>query len=119
MAEQIYDVLDAAGAVINRIILEDAHAWSPPPGHTIRKTVPVVTVAPMAPFSKLAFLRRFTTAERIAIRAHDEPVTKDFLYLLDLAEEVDVRDQDTRAWVNYLETCGVLAPGRAAEILAA
>lgn len=68
--------------------------------------------------SKLAFLRRFTAEERIAIRASTDPVIVDFLHLLDLAQEVQLDDADTQAGVRYLESAGLLAAGRAEVILA-
>ena len=68
--------------------------------------------------SKLAFLRRFTAEERIAIRASTDPVIVDFLHLLDLAQEVRLNDADTQAGVRHLESVGLLAAGRAEAILA-
>jgi len=68
--------------------------------------------------TKLQFLRRFTTAERIAIRASTNPVIVDFMQLLDLAQDVRLDDPDTIQGVNYLEGLNLLAAGRAAEILA-
>lgn len=67
--------------------------------------------------SKLAFLRRFTAAERIAIRASPNPVVVDFMGLLDLADEVRTDDPDTSQGVQYLEVLGLLSPGRAVNIL--
>ncbi len=67
--------------------------------------------------TKLQFLRLFTTAERIAIRASADPVIVDFLQLLDLAQDVRLDDPDTVQGVHYLESEGLIAPGRAAEIL--
>ena len=70
-------------------------------------------------FSKLAYLRRFTQEERIAIRAAatQSPALADYLALLELAEEVDTRDADTITAVHLLEQLGLLAAGRALEIL--
>ena len=67
--------------------------------------------------TKLQFLRRFTTAERIAIRASTNPVIVDFMQLLDLAQDVRLDDQDTVAGVKYLESMTLIGNGRAAEIL--
>ncbi|MBP8282825.1 MAG: hypothetical protein KAX46_02760 [Chromatiaceae bacterium] len=69
------------------------------------------------PLTQLAFLRRFTAAERIAIRASTDAVVQDFLHLLGLAQDVRVDDADTVAGVNYLEQEALLATGRAAVIL--
>ena len=69
--------------------------------------------------SKLAYLRLFTQTERIAIRTAATGSAKltDYLELLNLADEVNTADPDTRAAVRMLEAVGLLAPGRAAEIL--
>lgn len=78
-----------------------------------------VSPATGAVFSKLAYLRRFTQEERIAIRtaATQSPALADYLALLELAEEIDTRDADTIAAVHLLEQLGLLADGRALEIL--
>ena len=70
--------------------------------------------------TKLAYLRRFTGAERIAIRtvAKTQSELEDYLALLELAEEISPDDPDTVAAVTMLEAIGLLAAGRAAEILA-
>ena len=70
--------------------------------------------------TKLAYLRRFTSQERVTIRAaaKTEPVLEDYMALLELSEEVNLDDPDTIAAVNMLEIAGLIAAGRAAEILA-
>jgi len=69
--------------------------------------------------TKLEYLRRFTQAERIAIRqaAAQNAVLDDYLKLLELAQEVNLSDPDAIAAVQMLEAYGLLAPGRAAEII--
>jgi hypothetical protein len=69
------------------------------------------------PLSPLTFARRLTREERLAVRGSDDPVVVDFLWLLDRATEVRLDDAETRAGVQYLEQIGLLAAGRAAEIL--
>jgi hypothetical protein len=70
-------------------------------------------------WTRLEYLRRFTGTERVTIRAAAaaSPVLADYLHLLDLAEEVRSDDPDTIAAVQMLEGAGLIAPGRAAEIL--
>ena len=70
--------------------------------------------------TKLEYLRRFTGTERVTIRqaAKTEPVLEDYLAMLELAEAIDTEDADTMAAVQMLEMVGLIAPGRAAEILA-
>ena len=75
---------------------------------------------PMRSLSKLDYLRRFTTEERVAVRtvAKTNAVLEDFMVLMDLASEINLDDPDTIAGVHMLEAVGLLAQGRASEILA-
>lgn len=82
-------------------------------------------VAPQArEISGVAYLRRFSQAERIAIRAAaiNSAVLDDYLKLLDttIAQGgiVNLDDPDTITAVNLLEQAGLIALGRAAEVLA-
>ena len=70
--------------------------------------------------SKLAYLRRFASEERVAIRAAAKvnPVLEDYMALLELSEEISLDDPDTVTAVQMLESAGLIATGRAAEILA-
>lgn len=70
-------------------------------------------------WTKLEYLRRFTQGERIAIRtaARASPELEDYLQLLELATEVRSDDPDIIAALTTLEAVGLIAPGRAAEIL--
>lgn len=77
-----------------------------------------VAVDPPPPvLTRLQMLRRFTRDERVAIRSSTDPVVQDFLSLLEAASEVDLGDTDTIAGVQYLEQQGLIAAGRAAEVL--
>jgi hypothetical protein len=69
--------------------------------------------------TKLEYLRLFTQEERIAIKtvAKSNVVLEDYLYMLELAQEISLDDPDTIAAVNMLEAAGLLAAGRAAEVL--
>lgn len=70
--------------------------------------------------TKLTFLRRFTQAERLAIRAAkaSDPIIEDADALMQLAEEIDVTDPDTVQYVGYLATKGYVDTSRVASILA-
>ena len=70
--------------------------------------------------TKLEYLRRFTPKERIAIRdaAEQIAVLADYLKLMELAQEINLDDPDTVAAVQMLEQSGLIAAGRAAEVLA-
>lgn len=69
--------------------------------------------------TKLQYMRRFTSEERVAIRqaAKVETVLEDYLSMLASAEDIDTTDVDTVAAVNMLEQSGLLSVGRAEEIL--
>ena len=69
--------------------------------------------------TKLEYLRRFTVGERVAIRAAAEQnaVLADYLQLMELAQDINTGDPDTIAAVTMLEQAGLIAAGRAQEIL--
>ncbi len=104
------DVADHCASVVGgtaRLLADNGAVEFPPPPPVPREMQ----------LTKLQFLRLFTTAERIAIRASSDPVIVDFMQLLDLAQDVRLDDPDTVQGVHYLESEGLIAPGRAAEIL--
>lgn len=70
--------------------------------------------------AKLTFFERFTREERLALRAaiSSHPVAADLFALLDLTEQIDLRNQDLIANVQDLEASGLLATGRAEALLA-
>lgn len=74
-------------------------------------------VSTVTPLTRLEFLNRFTTAERIAIRASNDPIVIDIMALLDAASFVDVTDQNTMMGVGYLAMSGIISNSRVAEIL--
>lgn len=77
------------------------------------------TPRPQHVLTKLEYLRRFTQEERIAIRAaaKQSAQLEDYLSMLELAQDVTLSDPDTQGAVQMLEHAGLIAPGRAAEIL--
>ena len=85
---------------------------------------PEVVVPVVREVSGISYLRRFTQAERIAIRgaASQSAVLDDYLKLLDATISqggmVNLDDEDTVAAVQMLEYVGLIATGRAVEILA-
>lgn len=70
--------------------------------------------------TKLEYLRRFTGQERVTIRtvAKTNPVLEDYLAMLEIAQDINLDDSDTIGAVSMLEGAGLIAMGRAAEILA-
>ena len=78
-----------------------------------------VTAPANRTLTKLEYLRRFTVDERVAIRAAaaQNPVLADYLQLMELAQEINTADADTISAVTMLEQSGLIAAGRAQEIL--
>lgn len=74
---------------------------------------------PLRTWDQTEFLRRLTQQERIAIRAlaRNNPVVEDYEALLKGTPRVRNDDPDVVGGLTMLEAAGVLAPGRAAEIL--
>ena len=70
-------------------------------------------------WTPLEFLRRFTQAERVAIRdaAKASTVIEDYLKILEITTEVRSDDPDVSASLSLLEQNGLIAAGRAQEVL--
>lgn len=79
-------------------------------------------VAPLVipPISKREFLKKFTPAEYAAIKtAANSNATLDWYWQqFLLAEFINMSDPDTMGGIQLLEAAGLIASGRAAEILA-
>ncbi|WP_156805027.1 hypothetical protein [Vreelandella jeotgali] len=77
---------------------------------------------PVTATTRLTFMRRFTDQERADIRAERDNGSNqdllDFWELLTLASSVRLTDPDIVEGVNMLETNGLIAKGRADEVLA-
>ena len=92
-------------------------------GRKFEAAAPVAAAAPPPPepvtvVSRLDFLRRFTRAERIALRAAEttDPVVADFLLMLTLAEDVDLTSPDVTEGLAYLEANAFVTAERGAAI---
>lgn len=70
------------------------------------------------PLSRAELTLRFTRDERIAMKASTDPIVQDFLDLLGAVETFDLNDAELGSTINHLEAAGIIATGRAAEILA-
>lgn len=88
----------------------DAGAFTPP--------APEPEAPP--PLSRLDFLRRFTAAQRIAIRAAaaTDPIIADAMALLDAADTVRLDNPDTVGLTGYLVAVGLITAADRAAILA-
>ena len=113
-----YELLNENNEGVNTIVLDDINDWPIPEGHTLRELPTPEASIIAVPLTQLAFLRRFTAPERIAIRASTDPIIQDFLQLVSLAQDILVTDPDTIMGVGYLAQQGYIAPDRVAEILA-
>lgn len=122
----IYIVTDkATGAEVYRYQADAPIEWSDMPFATHDHTEFVEVVEGVIQgvshriLTKLEYLRRFTTEERVTIREASKanPVLEDYLAMMELAEEIDTGDADTIAAVNMLERVGLIGAGRANEVL--
>lgn len=68
--------------------------------------------------TKLQFMNRFTTAERITVRSSTYPVVVDIMKMLDVAEYINTKDPLTVQAIGYLGAVGLLSASRVSEILA-
>lgn len=70
--------------------------------------------------TKRAFLERFTPEERVAVRtaAQSNIAIQDYLELVNVSDNIDLTYATTVAGVQQLEAAGLIAAGRAGEILA-
>jgi hypothetical protein len=77
------------------------------------------TPTPVTVLTKLEFMNRFTDLELVTLysAAKTSVPLEIWLEKFKLASEVDITDQRTIDGIAALETVGILAVGRAAEIL--
>jgi hypothetical protein len=112
----IYLIKDG-DTVINRVVADLEFVQTHYPGMTY-----VLEEEPPEPkiISKLAFRERFTTQEKVAIytAAETNILIKVWLDDLNSAEYVTLDHPPLVEGVNYLEQEGIIAEGRAGEILA-
>lgn len=128
----IYEILDAHGNIENAIVADERFMQEHYPKGSYRLVQPVDAAPATADrrITKLAFRNRFTKAEKtgIELAALDDPTApiaqrqqaaalRADLKDQDQATFIDVDDQDTRTGVLTLEAVGLIAAGRAVEIL--
>lgn len=82
--------------------------------------IPEEVVVPKTTLTKLEYMDRFTDAELAAIYAAAKTSVEVEIWLgrFKLSSKINLTDERTIAGVNALETAGLIATGRAAEILA-
>ena len=127
----IYQILDAQGNIENTIVADAEFMQAHYPDGHYRLVPDVPTPAPEdRRITKLAFRNRFTKAEKAGIEfaALDDPTAptaqrqQAAALRADLKDQeqatyVDLDDEDSRAGVLTLEAVGLIAAGRAVEIL--
>jgi len=127
----IYEILDAQGNVENTIVADEQflQANYPKGNYRLVPDVPTPATADRR-ITKLAFRNRFTKAEKAGIEfaAMDDPTApiaqrqQAAALRADLKDQeqatfIDLDDEDTRTGVLTLEAVGLIAAGRAVEIL--
>ena len=119
------EILDAEGNVTNVIVADEAFAQQQHPGAwRVAAAQPVQVPAPvLRHITRLAFLSRFADAEAVAIdlasigEAPQAAGMRRYVSKVNAATYIDLDRADTRAGVQALEAAGVLAAGRALQIL--
>lgn len=117
--------LTAAGIPLDGIV------WDPAPGVILacpdaeKAQVAAVLAAhdptktmPANQYTPLAFMALFTTAEQAAIIGSTDPRVGLFRWEAAGAQFVDLADPQTVAGTNLLESLGLIAKGRAVQVLA-
>lgn len=99
---------------IEWVLLDERPPYVAPPEPTPAPALP------SPPLSKIEFLRLFTPAEIMAIRAaaSTNELVAYYQYMLDATTVVLLTDPDIVSGVPMLEAASLLAPGRASQILA-
>lgn len=116
----IYEILDDTGAVINRIVADEAFVQSEYPGK-YRLVGPDSSAIPIQTWiiTKVAMISRFTPQEYVGIiSATKTDVEVQAWYdLFQAATTIDLQDQRTIAGINSLVGKNLLTQARADEIL--
>jgi hypothetical protein len=74
-------------------------------------------VAPKPTLKRFEFKARFTQTERDAINASTDEVVSDFWAFINGQGEIDLNDSVVQGGIVELEALGLIATGRAAEIV--
>jgi hypothetical protein len=119
-----YEILDAAGEVINTIVADAAFVEKAYPGRWrevgAAPTEPTEPALARRTLTRLGVRNRFTAAEKTAIYAAaatpEGLAIRIFLDDLQAAEDVALDDPALAQGLALLETAGLIGPGRAREI---
>jgi len=119
------EILDADGNVTNVIVADEEFAEAQHPGAwRLAADQPEQVPAPeLRRITRLAFLSRFSDSEAVAIDLASIGATpqaagmRRYMSKVNAATYIDLDRADTRAGVQALEAAGMLAAGRALQIL--
>lgn len=101
--------------VINFLAISNLSDWTVPEGYELSE---ISTEAiPFPILTKARFLRRFSKAERIAIRGSVNTDITDFIEIFKHEDLIYLGDPDIITIVNLFETEALIAAGRAAVVL--
>lgn len=128
-----FEILDAAGAVVNVVVGDLAFVSEHYPDRYREIETPTYEQPPVdhgSTITRRAFRARFTTVEKVIIEmaSLDDPAApiearnqaamiRAYQKDVDSAEHIDLGDPATADGVQLLEAAGLLAAGRAAEII--
>jgi hypothetical protein len=100
------DVTDRPEAQVGMLYDKETDTFSTPPPQR------------QAVISKLEFYQHFTPQERVEFRsgAKTDPNLADLEIMLQMATEVNLDSEATQQALGYMESIGIIAPGRAKEI---
>lgn len=118
-----FELLDANGDAVNTIVADISFVEANYPGlfRELADSGPAPAIQTL--ITRLAFLSRFTDAEAIALDLASIGATvqaatlRRYMSKVNAAAFIDLGREDTRAGVLALESMGILAAGRALEIL--
>ena len=96
---------------------EALREWGPGDLHDGMNFSKAPRVVVVTPITRLEFLRRFTPEQRINIRSSSDPVIRDGMGMLDLAQEVRTDDANTVFFVGYLVQQNFITQADADRIL--
>lgn len=126
----IYEILDAAGDVINTISATDQFVQTVYPNQyrfvkqqEILQSVVPGPIIEAKKITKLAFLNRFTDQEAIMVDLASQGLTVEaasvrrYLNKVNAATFIDLESADISSGIQALEAAGLLDAGRAQEIL--
>lgn len=124
----MFEILDENDNVINRIVADESFVESVYPGRwraVAAEPQPDIPPAPpqVTTITPLEFLERFTDEEAIAIDLASIGTTqlaasvRRLMQLINAARTIELDNPRTISGVQQLEAAGLIATGRAAEIL--